>query len=86
METLALSGSFDFPAAKALQAMVVNAPATSAIQVDFSQVAEFNDVALAGLGAWLASQGRKVAAVGLREAELRLLTYLGFSAAFANGT
>lgn len=83
MKTLTLSGSFDFPTAKALLAAVVSTPETSPVQVDFSQVSEFSDVALAGLGAWLSRRRRKVSAVGLRDPELRLLDELGLGDAFA---
>jgi hypothetical protein len=82
MEALTLHGAFDLSAAIALQAKVVDAPTERTLQVDFSH-AEVHVVALAGLGAWLSKRGRKVTAVGLREAELRLLKYLGYSAAFA---
>jgi ABC-type transporter Mla MlaB component len=82
METLKLQGEFDLPAAIALQARLVGAPAERALQVDFSHV-EVHSVALAGLAAWLSSRGRKVMAIGLQEAERRLLKYLGFSDAFA---
>ncbi|HEY8210901.1 MAG TPA: STAS domain-containing protein [Myxococcaceae bacterium] len=77
-----LSGSFDFPTAKALLRTVVSTPAPAAIQVDFSQVSEFSELALAGLGAWLLRRGRKVAAVGLGDRQRELLEELGFSAAF----
>jgi hypothetical protein len=81
MEELTLRGAFDLPAAIALQAKLMGAPSERTLQVDFSQ-AEVHVVALAGLGAWLSSRGRKVMAVGLRDAEKRLLEYLGFGAVF----
>jgi hypothetical protein len=80
MEELTLRGAFDLPAAIALQAKLMRAPTEGALQIDFSD-AQVSHVALAGLGAWLASRGRKVMAVGLREADLRLLQFLGFSTA-----
>lgn len=82
MEELTLSGEFDLPAAIALQAKLKAAPSEWTLQVDFSH-AEVTGVALAGLGAWLKSRGRKVLAVGLGETERRLLQALGISAAFA---
>jgi hypothetical protein len=82
MEALTLRGAFDLPAAIALQARLIGAPSERPLQVDFSN-ADVHVVALAGLGAWLSKRGRKVAAIGLREAELRLLRALGFAPAFA---
>jgi len=82
MESLTLRGPFDLPAAIALQARLKNAPTGPTLQVDFSH-AEVSGVALAGLGAWLKSCGRKVLAVGLGDGEVRLLRYLGFGDAFA---
>ncbi|HYV50120.1 MAG TPA: hypothetical protein VFA20_34930 [Myxococcaceae bacterium] len=82
MEAVTLRGPFDLPAAIALQARLKNTPAEGALRVDFSD-AEVTGVALAGLGAWLKSCGRKVLAVGLRDGEVQLLHFLGYGAAFA---
>jgi hypothetical protein len=82
MEELTVRGPFDLPAAIALQAKLKDAPDWRTLQVDFSH-AEVSHIALAGLGAWLSSRGLKVLAVGLREADLQMLRFLGFSRAFA---
>jgi len=82
MEELTLSGTFDLPAAIALQAKLKAAPGEWTLQIDFSD-AVVSYVALAGLGTWLCKCGRQVLAVGLRDADVQMLHLLGISAAFA---
>ena len=75
--TLRLEGTFDVPTARFVQHTLSRSSAAT-VRLDFSQVSEFHDFAVAILAQTLARQDRAACAIqGLRLHQVRLLRYFG---------
>jgi hypothetical protein len=73
-----LEGILDVAAAREVLRAVEDAPMEAEIRIDVTHVREFHDFAVAVLAHELAPRADHVALRGLRQHQLRLLTYLGF--------
>ncbi len=71
-----IRGAFDRAGAWVLRERIECDPAP-ALLLDFTQVRDFSDLAVAVLAHGLAGSERRVAFRGLRERELRILRYCG---------
>ncbi len=75
-----LEGNFDVPAARLLQNSLRGLEGGASIHVDFAQVRQFNDFAVAILAKALTDPGAPRAQIGgLRLHQVRMLRYFGVS-------
>jgi len=72
-----MEGVFDVTAAQAVVRALDLQPFESEVRIDLTHVREFHDFAVAVLAQALAPRRDHVAVRGLRQHQLRLLTYLG---------
>lgn len=72
-----MEGVFDVAAAQQVVRALDKAPAERDVQIDLTHVREFHDFAVAVLAQALAKRRERVVVRGLRQHQLRLLTYLG---------
>ena len=72
-----MDGVFDLSAAQLVVRALERAPAERDVRIDVTHVREFHDFAVAVLAQALAKRRERVAVRGLRQHQLRLLTYLG---------
>jgi hypothetical protein len=79
---LRLEGVFDVPAARRVERMLERAKAGDAVRLDLTHVREFHDFGIAILAQALKHGGAvRVALLGLRQHQFRLLRYFGVDAA-----
>jgi anti-anti-sigma regulatory factor len=72
-----MEGVFDVAAAQSAVRALERAPAERDVRIDLTHVREFHDFAVAVLAQALAKRRDRVSVRGLRQHQLRLLTYLG---------
>ena len=72
-----MDGVFDVAAAQSVVRALELAPSEQGVRIDLTQVREFHDFAVAVLANALAKRAEHVSIRGLRQHQLRLLTYLG---------
>jgi hypothetical protein len=72
-----MEGVFDVAAAQLVVRAQERAPVERDVRIDLTHVREFHDFAVAVLAQSLAKRRERVAVRGLRQHQLRLLTYLG---------
>jgi anti-anti-sigma regulatory factor len=72
-----MEGVFDVAAAQLVVRALERAPVERDVRIDLTHVREFHDFAVAVLAQSLAKRRERVAVRGLRQHQLRLLTYLG---------
>jgi hypothetical protein len=76
-----MDGVFDVSAAQDVVRALDTAPAEQGVRIDLTHVREFHDFAVAVLAQALAKRPENVSIRGLRQHQLRLLTYLGLGRA-----
>jgi anti-anti-sigma regulatory factor len=76
-----LEGVFDGPAARRLEALLVDAGVSARIHVDLTHVREFHDFAIAVLGQALTRTRASVSLRGLRQHQIVVLRYFGIDPA-----
>ncbi len=74
---LRVEGTFDAPAARALEASLAKAAAGARVDVDLTHVRDFHDLAIAVLADALHRSPAAVAVHGLGRRQLRVLRYFG---------
>jgi hypothetical protein len=72
-----MEGVFDVTAAQSIVRALDKSPTDADVRIDLTHVREFHDFAVAVLAQALAPRRDHVAVLGLRQHQLRLLTYLG---------